>query len=260
MSSPVAETAAPRWGVLDAMVGLVVAIFFSTAVAVLVLGSRDYYSGPWSEIGAAAGRAAGQLGARGAVGAPDLVPLWLLTLLQIPLWLGMLGTAFVATRYKGHGFVRDLTLQFRLSDVPIGLAIGVGVQLVVVPLIYTLLFRVIGSRDLSAEARSITDRAQGGTIALLIILTVVAAPFVEEVFFRGLLFSALRRRYALWPAAAVSGVVFGLVHFQLLQLPALVIFGVILAYLMHRFGRLGPAIWAHVGFNATTVAVLLAIR
>ena len=31
-----------------------------------------------------------------------------------------------------------------------------------------------------------------------------------------------------------------------------------LSVLAHRTGRLGPSIWAHVGFNATTVVALVA--
>ena len=34
----------------------------------------------------------------------------------------------------------------------------------------------------------------------------------------------------------------------------------VLSLLVHRSGRLGPAIWAHVGFNATTVVALLLAR
>jgi membrane protease YdiL (CAAX protease family) len=52
--------------------------------------------------------------------------------------------------------------------------------------------------------------------------------------------------------------VFGVSHFELLQTPALVLFGVAAGVLYHRSGRLGPAIAAHVGFNMVTVIALLA--
>jgi membrane protease YdiL (CAAX protease family) len=59
-------------------------------------------------------------------------------------------------------------------------------------------------------------------------------------------------------AVAVSSVIFGLSHIlQFVQLPALIAFGLVAAYLAERTDRLGPSIWAHVGFNATTVFVLL---
>jgi phosphatidylglycerol:prolipoprotein diacylglycerol transferase len=41
---------------------------------------------------------------------------------------------------------------------------------------------------------------------------------------------------------------------------ALFVFGLVVGYLVQRTGRLGPAWWTHVGFNATTVVVLVAGR
>ena len=46
-------------------------------------------------------------------------------------------------------------------------------------------------------------------------------------------------------------------HLQPLQFPALLAFGVILGVLAWRTGRLGPALWAHVGFNVVAAAGLL---
>jgi membrane protease YdiL (CAAX protease family) len=42
-----------------------------------------------------------------------------------------------------------------------------------------------------------------------------------------------------------------------LQFPALLVFGIILGVLAWRSGRLGPAIWAHLGFNVVAAAGLL---
>ena len=58
----------------------------------------------------------------------------------------------------------------------------------------------------------------------------------------------------------VTAVVFGASHFQLLQFPALAAFGLVLSIIAHRTGRLGMNTWAHVGFNATTVVILLSQR
>lgn len=83
-------------------------------------------------------------------------------------------------------------------------------------------------------------------------LVVLAAPFSEELFFRGFLFGGLRGRMPLWPAAVVSGLVFGLVHLPggPLQVPPLAVFGVLLAWLYERSGSLGPPIFMHMIQNA----------
>ncbi|HUP74446.1 MAG TPA: type II CAAX endopeptidase family protein [Acidimicrobiales bacterium] len=245
-----------RWGLTDAFVGLVVSILLAGLVGGVVISARGDYSGKWSEHGAAAGRIAAQAAESGALTAPQLTPLWLITLLQVPLWVGMLGAVFYAAK-KGRGVVADFGLRMEKRDIGVGLVVGFLAQVVVIPLVYWPLLRLLDNPDISAEARSLTDRAEGMGVVLLVLLTVVGAPIVEELFFRGLLLRALERRLRAPMAIGVSSVLFGLVHFQPLQFLALVIFGAIAGILAHRAQRLGPAIWAHIGFNATTVVALL---
>jgi membrane protease YdiL (CAAX protease family) len=106
-----------------------------------------------------------------------------------------------------------------------------------------------------------TDRADGALgVVLLVLIVGVGAPIIEEIFYRGLFQGALLKR-GLPPAAAIgiNAVVFGLSHGQLLQLPALVLFGVVAGILAYRSGRLGPAVAAHVAFNMVTVISLLVV-
>jgi membrane protease YdiL (CAAX protease family) len=246
---------AERWGLADALVGLIVSMLLALLVGGTVISARGDYTGKWSEHGAAAGRIASQIAGDGSLSAPKLTPIWLLTLLQVPLWVGMLGAVFYAA-HKGRG-LGDFGLRMEPRDVPVGLLSGFLAQVVVVPLVYWPLLKLLGDPDVSAEARSLTDRAHGFGVVLLVVLTVVGAPVVEELFFRGLLLRSLERRLRPVLAVLVASLVFALVHFQLLQFVALVIFGAIAGTLAHRSGRLGPAIWAHVAFNATTVIALL---
>jgi membrane protease YdiL (CAAX protease family) len=71
-----------------------------------------------------------------------------------------------------------------------------------------------------------------------------------------LLQRSLARRFGPVVAVLGSAVAFGLAHFELLQLAALILFGVVLALLAERTGRLGPGIVAHATFNAATVLTL----
>ena len=77
-------------------------------------------------------------------------------------------------------------------------------------------------------------------------------------FYRGFWLRAVERRAGQVAAVIGSSLLFGAIHFQLYDLPALAGFGAILALLTVRTGRLGPAIWAHVAFNITAVVGLLA--
>ncbi|HJM98903.1 MAG TPA: CPBP family intramembrane glutamic endopeptidase, partial [Acidimicrobiales bacterium] len=121
---------------------------------------------------------------------------------------------------------------------------------------------------ISEPARNLSDRATSplGVIALIVTVGILA-PVVEELFFRGLLYGAFRKRNnSLTSEKAIirfsiiiSSAIFSAIHFQWLLFPALFVVGMLFAWLYERKGRLAPAIWAHVGFNVTTLFSLLVI-
>ena len=230
---------APRWGAVDLAVAFVVAQLASALGFALFAAAQGI---PMDELDT------------------DALTIGEVALLQVPLWLGLLGVPLLATRLRGNGPVRDLGLWTTLRDAPVGLAIGVACQLVLVPLVTLpiFIFTDTDQEALEAPARELTDKAQGPGVLVLVLVVVVAAPLAEEVFFRGMLQRTLARHLPIWPAMLITSVLFGISHFQALQLPALAAFGLVLSVLAHRTGRLGPSIWAHVGFNATTVVALVA--
>lgn len=229
---------APRWGAPDLIVAFVVAQLASGLGFALYAASQGV---PAAELDR------------------ELLTIGEIALLQVPLWLGLLGVPLLATRLRGNGPRRDLGLWALARDAPSGIAIGVACQFVLVPLVTLPVFLLSDAdRDaLEAPARELTEKAQGAGVLLLVLVVVVAAPLAEEVFFRGMLQRTLARHLPIWPAMLVTSALFGISHFQLLQLPALAAFGLVLSLLAHRSGRLGPSIWAHVGFNATTVVALV---
>jgi membrane protease YdiL (CAAX protease family) len=98
-----------------------------------------------------------------------------------------------------------------------------------------------------------------GLVLLLIVGTVliVVAPVAEEFFFRGFFYRSLRSRMPALAAAAVNGMVFGLLHAPngLLAVPLISILGFILCLLYERTGSLYPCIAVHAAHN-TLVALL----
>jgi uncharacterized protein len=74
-------------------------------------------------------------------------------------------------------------------------------------------------------------------------------PVCEEIFFRGYVFTAVRRRYGLAQAFVVSPVLFGAAHLNLQAFLPILVAGVILCYAYNRTGSLIPSIVAHGFFN-----------
>lgn len=231
-------------------------------MATVVVGGFVFALGDWDATapvgpGGYLGRAASQAADGAGISAPG-IPIWLTAVLQVPLWLGLLGVPLWAARVKGKGLKADFGWQQESADIPLGLMVGVLTQFVLVPLVYLPLLWLIDLDEVDDAARQLTDRVSGSLdVVLLVLIVGIGAPIVEEIFYRGLLFRSLDRRAGRIVAIAASSVLFGVSHLQGLQLPALIMFGLVAAALVHIYDRLGPAIWAHIGFNMTTVIVLL---
>lgn len=84
----------------------------------------------------------------------------------------------------------------------------------------------------------------------LIFLTgIIIAPLVEEIFFRGFLFTGLREKYGWIAAALISAGLFAAVHLQPLTIPPIFLMGLIFAYLYQRTESIWPAVIMHFATN-----------
>jgi uncharacterized protein len=185
-------------------------------------------------------------------------PLWLVAVTVLLLWVPLVAGTVLVTRRLGTGHpARDLGLRFATSDL-IGIPLGIATQLVFVEGLYRVLEAVgVDTSGLDEPAQDLGDRAdQPIWVVLLVVMVVVGAPLVEEVFFRGLLMRSLQARWNDVLALIASAVFFGLVHLQGLQLPGLILFGLVAGICAQRTGRLGMSIFAHAAFNATALVGL----
>lgn len=87
-------------------------------------------------------------------------------------------------------------------------------------------------------------------------MIVLVAPFVEELFFRGIGVRALTV-FGTMTAIVLSGIVFGAVHGVLGALPPLALFGIGLAWIRVRSGSIWPGFIAHAAYNGIGVAFLV---
>ena len=190
----------------------------------------------------------------------DDLPLGWSTAAQALLWAGMLAAVLYASYGKGRRSLRDdFHLAMRPVDVLIGLVAGllgqIAISLVTLPL-YDLLG--IDEDKVGETAERMAERADDPVaVAFLVLVVVVGAPIVEELFYRGLWFRSVERRFSTGAAVIGTSILFGAIHLQPYDLLPLSLFGLLTAVLLVRTGRLGASIWAHVAFNLTAVVSLL---
>ncbi|MFI5036049.1 MAG: CPBP family intramembrane glutamic endopeptidase [Acidimicrobiales bacterium] len=187
-------------------------------------------------------------------------PWWANALSLAGLWVGF-GGAIVYAGRPGRLAPLDEAWRIRPGDA-LYVLVGVACQGAV-----SVLYAPFHPKGLSTPVHHLFDSSHGATLVALGVMSVAAAPLLEEWFFRGVVFRALRQALGSRPgalstgaAALVSAVLFALAHGEPLQFAGLALLGVVLALLVERTGRLVPSVVAHASFNAVAFTVLLVQR
>jgi hypothetical protein len=249
---PVNRHQAWRWllyAVIGFVVGQIIAAVFGEVAGII------------------AGKSAAQMT---VITAATVPPEWYVVSTLAGLWIGFVGAPWLASRTQGtRRFLADLGVRFRTIDL-LGLLIGAGGQ-VVIAVIYAPFSHDI--HDFNGPSQKLTGGSHGGGFLVIALATVLLAPFMEELFFRGLLFKALVRLFTpvsggvttargvgVVVAVIVDGLLFGLAHGEWVQLAGLALFGMALAAISYRTGRLGMNMVSHASFNLIAVIAILGQR
>ncbi len=213
------------------------------------------------------GRVAGGIGALllttllevGVVSAfdPNLDSLAARLVTQALLAVTLVGVAFLITRNVGGGLASPGALGLRRPlRSPIRLAAAAYLGYIVMALAYSSLVHPHQqdvTRDLGFGNGAFGAIAAG-------VLIVVAAPFSEEVFFRGFIFGGLRHRLSFPVAGLISAAIFGLFHYtgpgSLGVVPQLAFLGFALSWVYEETGSIYPTMAIHALNNALAFALL----
>lgn len=135
----------------------------------------------------------------------------------------------------------------------VGAAIGIGIGVAALSyLIAALLGLDAGSEQGILPEDWRPERA--GAIAANAVVIVVAAPLVEELFFRGAGVGLLQSFGAV-TAMVVTGVAFGLAHGLLIGLLPLAVFGIGLAWVRLRSTSVWPCVIGHALYNGAVLSI-----
>ena len=179
----------------------------------------------------------------------------------VGLWVPLVGASLLASSAFGSKSVRrDLGLAFARSDLGWGVVVGVAGLAAASAAQWALSAfpELVGTNTNFIEDQAATTVGA----AVVVLSTIVGAPIVEEVFFRGLLQRAMARLGVV--AVIVQAAVFGLIHVTPSEglgnvgiVLGVGVFGLVLGLAARHFRRLGPAIIGHAVFNAAAVIPLL---
>jgi membrane protease YdiL (CAAX protease family) len=146
--------------------------------------------------------------------------------------------------------------RFSFEDLWVPVVAMIGLYVFVIA--YTVLVDLLGIDALEPRS-NVPEPIQRDNLGMIIagVLACLAAPFTEELFFRGLVFRGLLR-WGFLPAAAISAFIFSGAHLSIGALIPFFVVGMTMAWLYWRRSRLWDTIVFHFLFNATSFALLAA--
>lgn len=194
-----------------------------------------------------------------------------LRLAQVPLPLVLLAAVTAVWVHWRHGAAGRLTgprpggVQAALVGVGWGLAAFVVLN-VIVGLAIQLGAQALGV-DVPETQQSLREATRDPRqIPWFVVSAVLVAPLAEELFFRGMLYPALRRRIGMWGGILISAAAFAAAHLLTegtlgggaLVFVLILPLGILLAWLYERRGTLAVPVALHMTFNLVTMLLMLA--
>lgn len=198
-------------------------------------------------------------GAGAILVALDVSTAWTVVVGTLLGWAAMVGWIAVRTRRAGNGMRIDLGLRFHGADLRIGLVAGI-LALSAGAVVGAITMALTGAFS-SAAGDVLVDMLEGDdavAIGVFMVMVGVGAPVVEELFTRGLLFAALRKRgLSAWWTVIATSVAFAVLHFEPVRLPLIIAMALVLGVARARSGSLGAAIVGHTVNNGLQVILVL---
>jgi membrane protease YdiL (CAAX protease family) len=121
-------------------------------------------------------------------------------------------------------------------------------------------FAAIFSIDLSEHQDIGYTDPNGYELALIFVALVVLAPLVEEILFRGFLFTAFRRTFGFWIGAVGVSLLFAVAHGQANVGIDVFVLSMFLCYLREKTDSLWPAVALHALKNLVAFIVLFIMK
>ena len=108
-------------------------------------------------------------------------------------------------------------------------------------------------KEASGGYQRVTAVFYGNSLFLEILALCILAPLVEELVYRGMVYSRFRKKGGRLLSITGSALVFGLLHFNLVQCIYAAAAGLLLAYIVEQTGSIATAAAAHGTMNLVSV-------
>lgn len=144
---------------------------------------------------------------------------------------------------------------------------GITAYIFIVPSLLVILIlsiRLLNFLGYSPPAQPVLEafmeEKRSNVLLFLTIFVSVFGPIVEEMFFRGFVYPAIKKRLGVLVAALLSAAIFSLLHSNIVGFLPIMTLGVLLAYLYETTGSLVSSITVHIIHNSIIVSFIFFIK
>ncbi|OQB23737.1 MAG: CAAX amino terminal protease self- immunity [Firmicutes bacterium ADurb.Bin182] len=158
-------------------------------------------------------------------------------------------TLVLVFRSRKKSFLRETGFsKVRLVSlwplIPLGLALNImissAIELLPIP------------QEVLESYERMAGLVTGGSIIVQVINAAIVTPAVEEIIFRGLIFTRLKKGMPAVIAVLISAAVFGLMHGHVVWMSYGFIIGLLLVLVFLKYRSLAAPILLHISFNASS--------
>ena len=169
----------------------------------------------------------------------------------------MLGVVWFFALFRRKAHLRDLGLRYYSIAKTIWYSFLSLLAIFLVSFLYVFLMNSIFGMEAPSSKIEILVENRSISSNILLVVVALVAPFSEEIFFRGFVYSAFKKSWGVNAGLFLSSFLFALVHLEIYSFIPLMIIGWILAYLFEKTKSLMPAIFLHGVYNLILILILL---
>lgn len=92
------------------------------------------------------------------------------------------------------------------------------------------------------------------------VFAAICGPMIEELFFRGFMYGAFKKRLGILPAVIITSATFAALHAHAVGFLPIMVLGVLLAYLYEKTGTLVSSITVHAIHNLSMVLLVFLVK
>jgi len=176
---------------------------------------------------------------------------------------GIVIVYFVVYKYKENLEALGLKLSSSFKNI----LSGITGYIFMLPLLFTVLavsvwlLNIIGYTPPPQPVFEVFMKESRSRVLLFLTIFVsVFGPIIEEMFFRGFMYSAIKKRFGVLIGMILSASIFSVLHTNIVGFLPIMVLGMFLAYLYEKTGSLVAPMVVHIIHNSVIIAFVFFVK